>query len=46
MKILLNDSEELRLLKEGNVTNVKKNNYYIGFNIGTYGAGLGAGVIF
>ena len=46
LKILLEDSEELRIMKEENIKNVKKNNYYIGFNLGTYGAGIGAGIIF
>lgn len=45
LKILLQDSEELKILKEANYPKEKKHNYYIGANMGTYGTGLSAGII-
>jgi hypothetical protein len=46
LRVFVQDSEELRILKEGKNTSVKRTQFYIGGNMGTYGAGLNAGIIF
>lgn len=46
LRMFVQDSEELRILKESKNTSVKRTQFYIGGNLGTYGAGLNAGIIF
>ena len=45
LRDFVRQSEELRILKEANYPKEKKHNYYIGANMGTYGTGLSAGII-
>lgn len=46
LRVFVQDSEELRILKEGKKVNGRRYQLYIGANAGTYGAGLNAGIIF
>jgi hypothetical protein len=45
LRLFLNDSEELRILKEQQIPS-KKIQYYAGVNGGTYGVGVHAGILF
>ena len=46
LKVFVKDSEELRIIKENSTPTSKGNNFYLGANVGTYGVGIGAGIIF
>lgn len=45
LRLFLNDSEELRILKEQQIPS-KKIQYYAGVNGGIYGVGVHAGILF
>ena len=46
LREFVKDSEELRIIKENSTPTSKGNNFYLGANVGTYGVGIGAGIIF
>jgi len=46
LRVFIKDSEELRIIKENSTPTSKGNNFYLGANVGTYGVGIGAGIIF
>lgn len=41
-RFFIEQSEELRIIKENQQN---KMNYYLGVNVGTYGVGVGAGIV-
>lgn len=43
LRYFVQQSEELRIIKENQQ---KKINYYLGVNVGTYGVGVNAGIVF